>query len=83
MFEDKFISISVIEDTINELYKKCHEYRKSPTIIRLVENLHYDSLPKIWWAEHEEKKYEIEKLKKEKSKRKRKYLVIPPLFYRN
>ena len=83
MFEDRFISITVIEETINELYKKCHEYRKAPTIIRLVWDLNYDSLPKVEWAEHEKRKHEIEKLKKEKSRRKRKYLVIPPVFYRN
>lgn len=48
MFEDNFISIDTIEKTIKDLYKKCHEYRKTPTFIRLEEDWHHEITDKIW-----------------------------------
>ena len=48
ILEDNFISIDTIEKTINDLYKKCHEYRKTPTFIRLDEVWHHEITDKIW-----------------------------------
>jgi len=48
MLEDNFISIEVLEKTIKELYQKCHEYRKTPTFIRLEETWHNEISDKNW-----------------------------------
>lgn len=95
MLDDDFTNIEMIEKAINDLYNKCHEYRKTPTFIRLqerwqkeknysVELCGNESLTeeeKIQQIESEkERKKKNRKIDDEKRHRKKKYMVIPLLF---
>ena len=68
MLENEFVDADVIKQAIKDLEQKCHEYRKSPTCIRLEEKWKHDNL------------YKNDDSLKDSKKHKWVYISVPQIY---